>query len=109
MDPINRTVQQKMSFQLSGFQIWAAGHSTLPNPKDIREAQLSHHTLTPLDLLSVLHESYSWCLVYCTSVVSISEQLIAASLPHGTLIKFKATWCDFNLNVNLMCFPFILL
>lgn len=81
----------------------------LPNPKDIREAQLSHHTLTPLDLLSVLHESYSWCLVYCTSVVSISEQLIAASLPHGTLIKFKATWCDFNLNVNLMCFPFILL
>lgn len=109
MDPINRTVQQKMPFQLSGFQTWAAGHFTLPNPKDTREPQLSHHTLTHLDLLSVLHESYSWHLVYCTSVVSISEQFTAASLPHGTLIKFKATWCDFNLNVSLMCFPFILL
>lgn len=109
MDPISRTVQRKMPFQLSGFQIWAAGHFTLPSPKDNREPQLSHHTLTHLDLLSVLHESYSWCLVYCTSVVSISEQFIAASLPHGTLIKFKATWCDFNLNVSLMCFPFILL
>lgn len=83
MDPINTTVQQKMPFQLSGFQIWAAGHFTLPNPKDTREPQLSHHTLTHLDLLSVLHESYSWCLVYCTSVVSISEQFIAASLHTG--------------------------
>lgn len=42
-------------------------------------------------------------------MVSVSERFVAASLPHGTLIKFKATWCDFNLNVNLMCFPFILL
>uniref|UniRef100_A0A8C0UZ41 XK-related protein n=1 Tax=Cyanistes caeruleus TaxID=156563 RepID=A0A8C0UZ41_CYACU len=80
MDPINRIVQQKMLFQISGFQIWAAGHFTLPNPKDTREPQLSHQTLTHLDLLSVLHESYSWCLVYCTSVVSVSEQFIAASL-----------------------------
>ncbi|KAK2522251.1 hypothetical protein Q9233_010612 [Columba guinea] len=48
-----------MLFQLSGFfQIWAAGHFALPNPEDIRDPQLSHHTLTYLDLLSVLRERY---------------------------------------------------
>lgn len=41
-------------------------------------------------------------------MVLIAEWFIAASLPRGTLITFKATWCDFNLNVNLMCFSFIL-
>jgi len=57
MDPISRTAQQKMPFQLSAFfQIWAAGHLTSPDPADTREPLLSHHTLTHLYLLSVLHE-----------------------------------------------------
>lgn len=102
-DPISRTTQQKMLFQLSGFfQIWAAGHFTLPNPEDFGESLLSHHTLT--------HQCFTWevglvsCLLYLCGL-----NLWVVHCCFTPTWDFEATWCDFNLNVNLMCFPFIFL
>lgn len=56
------------------------------------------------------------CSVVCTRstvgvlfTVPLWPQSLSGSLllhSHVGLIKFKATWCDFNLNVNLMWFFF---
>lgn len=81
---------------------WAAafraGQQALPLTLRTPESLCSPIALWAISVCSVLCMR-GWRLVYCPSVVSVSKWFIAASLPRGTLIKFKATWCDFNLNV----------